>query len=135
MNVHRFPPFWQHGRNVSRCDKVVTITLLIWYLSSKYGFEVRILSTRQIWQICLKTMNFYRIDTWKSLLQGKNENIQKVYSIGLWICLPWDFCASSWQWDCPQNRWTWEVCRSGFKTFFTYRKPGVKVVCLSSRSK
>ena len=42
--------------------------------------------------------DFYRIDAWKSILQGKNENIQKVYSIGLWICLPWDFCASSW--DC-----------------------------------
>ena len=41
-------------------------------------------------------MDFYIIDAWKSIFQDKNENIQKVYSIGLWICLPWDFCASSW---------------------------------------
>ena len=41
-------------------------------------------------------VGFYRMDAWKSMLQGKNENIQKVYSICLWICLPWDFCASSW---------------------------------------
>ena len=41
-------------------------------------------------------MDFYITDTWKWIFRGKNENIQKVYSIGLWICLPWDFCASSW---------------------------------------
>ena len=41
-------------------------------------------------------MDFYITDAWKSLFRGKNENIQKVYSISLWICLPWDFCASSW---------------------------------------
>ena len=49
-----------------------------------------------IWQIFLRTVDFYRIDAWKSILQGKNENILEVYSISLWICLPWDFCASSW---------------------------------------
>ena len=49
-----------------------------------------------ILQICLRTVDFYRIDAWKSILQGKNENILEVYSINLWICLPWDFCASSW---------------------------------------
>ena len=41
-------------------------------------------------------MDFYITDAWKSIFRDKNENIQKVYSIGLWICLPWDFCASSW---------------------------------------
>ena len=104
MNIHRFPTFWQRGRNVSRCicGKLVTITLfgicslnrwkksqiptldgsytefwrftkkvaeskserhkrpwtrqldatnfndnLIWHLSTKYGFEVRVSSTRR----------------------------------------------------------------------------------------
>ena len=28
-------------------------------------------------------LDFYIIDAWKSIFQGKNENIQKVYSIGL----------------------------------------------------
>ena len=46
--------------------------------------------------ICLRTVDFYIIDAWRSFFRGKNENIQKVYSIGLWICLPWDFPASSW---------------------------------------
>ena len=46
--------------------------------------------------ICLRTVDFYIIDAWKSIFQCKNEIIQKLYSIGLWICLPWDFCASSW---------------------------------------
>ena len=41
-------------------------------------------------------MDFYVIDASKSIFRGKNENIEKVFSIGLWICLPWDFCASSW---------------------------------------
>ena len=44
----------------------------------------------------MRTVNFYIIDTWKLIFPGKNENVQKVYSIGLWICLPWDFCPSSW---------------------------------------
>ena len=46
--------------------------------------------------ICLRTVDFYISDAWKSIFRGKNENIQKVYSIGLWICLLWDFCASWW---------------------------------------
>ena len=41
-------------------------------------------------------MDFSITDAWKSFFRGKNKNIQKVYSISLWICLPWDFCASSW---------------------------------------
>ena len=41
-------------------------------------------------------MDFYITDAWKSIFRGKNKNIQKVYSIGLWICLLWDVCAASW---------------------------------------
>ena len=90
MNFHRFPPFWHHVRNVSKCDKLVTITLFGIYLVNKM-----IKYDESRW-ICLRTVDFYISDAWKSIFWGKNENIQKVYSIGLWICLPWDFCASSW---------------------------------------
>ena len=90
MNFHRFPPFWHHVRNVSKCDKLVTITLFGICLVNKM-----IKYDESRW-ICLRTVDFYISDAWKSIFWGKNENIQKVYSIGLWICLPWDFCASSW---------------------------------------
>ena len=43
----------------------------------------------QMWQICLGTVDFYRIDAWKSILQGKAEFILKVYPIGFWICGIW----------------------------------------------
>ena len=98
MNFHPFPPFWHHVRNVSKCDKLVTITLFGIYLVNKM-----IKYDESRW-ICLRTVDFYISDAWKSIFRGKNENIQKVYSIGLWICLPWDFCASSWDHE------TWEVC-------------------------
>ena len=45
--------------------------------------------------ICLRTVDFYIIDAWKSIFWSKKV-LKKVYSIRLWICLPWDFCASSW---------------------------------------
>ena len=89
-NFHRFPPFWHRVRNVSKCDKLVTITLFGIYLVNK-----TIKYDEQRW-ICLRTVDFYITDAWKSIFRGKSENIQKVYSIGLWICLPWEFCASSW---------------------------------------
>lgn len=60
-------------------------------------------TVNQIWQIFLRTVDLYRSGVRKSVLQGRNENnSRKVYSSGLWICLPWDFCASFW--DCPENR-------------------------------
>ena len=68
----------------------VTITLFGIYLVNK-----TIKYDEWRW-ICLTTVDFYISDAWKSIFRGKNENIQKVYSIGLWICLSWDFCASSW---------------------------------------
>ena len=68
----------------------VTITLFGIYLVNK-----TIKYDEWGW-ICLRTVDFYTSDAWKSIFWGKNENIQKVYSIGLWICLSWDFCASSW---------------------------------------
>ena len=81
----------------SRCNKLVTITSFgICFLN----MVLRSISCQQdnqlIWQICLRTVDFYGIDAWKSILQGKNKNILEVYSISWWICLPWDFCASSW---------------------------------------
>ena len=90
MNFHHFPPFWHSVWNVSKCDKLVTITSFGIYLVNK-----TIKYDEKRW-ICLRTVDFYIIEAWKSLFQGKNENTQKVYSIGFWICLPWDFCASSW---------------------------------------
>ena len=111
MNIRHFPPFWQHGQNVSRCDKLVMITLFGMCFQQN-GFEVCILSTRwSKWQICLRTVDFFRIDAWKSILRGKNEHIQNVYSIGFWICLMWDFCASSWD------------CEIVFKTVSLMAKP------------
>ena len=98
MNIHHFPPFWQHGQNVSRCDKLVNITLFGMCLQKMVLRSVSCQPDDQKWQICLRTVDFFRIDTWKSILQGKNEHIQNVYSIGFWFCLMWDFCASSW--DC-----------------------------------
>ena len=93
MNFPCFPPFWHCVRNVSKCDKLVTITLFGFCLVNK-------MIKYDEWRwICLRTVDFYIIDAWKSLFRGKNENIQKVYSIGLWICLPWDFCASSWDYE------------------------------------
>ena len=68
----------------------VTITLFGIYLVNK-----TIKYDEWRW-ISLRTVDFYIGDAWKSVFQGKNENIQKLYSIGLWICLSWDFCASSW---------------------------------------
>ena len=85
-----FPPFWHCVRNLSKCNKLVTITLFGIYLVNK-----TIKYDEQRW-ICLRTVDFYITDAWKSIFRGKSENIQKVYSIGLWICLPWEFCASSW---------------------------------------
>ena len=91
MNFHHFPPFWHRVRNVSKCDKLVTITLFGIYLVNK-----TIKYDEWRW-ICLRTVDFYIIDAWKSIFRSKKV-LKKVYSIGLWICLPWDFCASSW--DC-----------------------------------
>ena len=90
MNFHRIPPFWHRIWNISKCDKLLMITLFGIYLVNK-----TIKYDEWRW-ICLRTVDFYISDAWKSIFRGKNENIQKVYSIGLWICLPWDFCASSW---------------------------------------
>ena len=92
MNFH-FPPFLHRVRDVFKCDKLVTITLFGIYLVNK-----TIKYDEQRW-ICLRTVDFYITDAWKSIFRGKSENIQKVYSIGLWICLPWDFCASSWDYE------------------------------------
>ena len=52
---------------------------LIWHLSSTYGAEVHVLSTSRSNMtklICLRIVDFYRISTRKSILLGKNENIQ-----------------------------------------------------------
>ena len=66
MNFHHFPPFWHRVRNVSKCDKLVTITLFGIYLVNKtinmmnrneYALELWILQnwclridfTRQKW--------------------------------------------------------------------------------------
>ena len=90
MNFHHIPPFWHRIWNISKCDKLLMITLFGIYLVNK-----TIKYDEWRW-ICLRTVDFYISDAWKSIFRGKNENIQKVYSIGLWICLLWDFCASSW---------------------------------------
>ena len=90
MNFH-FPPFWHRVRDVFKCDKLVIITLFGIYLVNK-----TIKYDEWRW-ICLRTVDFYIIDAWKSIFRSKKV-LKKVYSIGLWICLPWDFCASSW--DC-----------------------------------
>ena len=56
---------------------------LIWHLSSKYGFEVHTFVNEMIKydkdpsELWIST----KTDAWKSILQGKNEHIQKVYSI------------------------------------------------------
>ena len=88
MNFH-FPPFWHRVWDVFKCDKLVMITLFGIYLVNK-----TIKYDEWRW-ICLRTVDFYIIDAWKSIFRSKKV-FKKVYSIGLWICLPWDFCASSW---------------------------------------
>ena len=90
MNFHHFPPFWHRVRDVFKCDKLVMITLFGIYLVNK-------MIKYDEWRwICLRTVDFYIIDAWKSIFRSKKV-LKKVYSIGLWICLPWDFCASSWE--------------------------------------
>ena len=56
-------------------------------------------------------MDFYITQAWKSIFQGKNENIQKVYSNRLVNLFTVRFLYLIVRpWDCPQNRETWEVC-------------------------
>ena len=58
---------------------------LIWHFCSKYDYEVRVMSTS-------------RSNNWRQLInftRHKWKYSKKVHSIGLWICLPWDFFASS----------------------------------------
>ena len=88
MNFH-FPPFWHRVWDVFKCDKLVMITLFGIYLVNK-----TIKYDEWRW-ICLRTVDFYIIDAWKSIFWSKKV-LKKVYSICWWICLPWDFCASSW---------------------------------------
>ena len=92
MNFHCFPPFWHRVRIVSKCDKLVTITLFGIYLVNK--------------TINMMNRNEYALELWISTELTPKNRFYKVkmkwnvwvYSISLWICLPWDFCASSW--DC-----------------------------------
>ena len=89
-NFHCFPPFWHRLRNVSKCDKLVTITLFGIYLVNK--------------TINMMNRNEYALELWISTELTPKNRFYKVkmkwnvwvYSISLWICLPWDFCASSW---------------------------------------
>ena len=91
-NFHCFPPFWHRLRNISKCDKLVTITLFGIYLVNK--------------TINMMNRNEYALELWISTELTPKNRFYKVkmkwnvwvYSISLWICLPWDFCASSW--DC-----------------------------------
>ena len=62
---------------------------LIWHLSCQQD--------DQIWQIEMKMHeNCEFLHNWHLKINFLIFNVQKVYSIGLWICLPWDFCPSSW---------------------------------------
>ena len=92
MNFHHFPPFWHCVRIVSKCDKLVTITLFGIYLVNK-----TIKYDKQKW-ICLRTVDSTELMPKNRFYKAKMKWNVWVYSIGLWICLPWDFCASSW--DC-----------------------------------
>ena len=92
MNFHHFPPFWHRVRIVSKCDKLVTITLFGIYLVNK-----TIKYDKQKW-ICLRTVDSTELMPKNRFYKAKMKWNVWVYSIGLWICLPWDFCASSW--DC-----------------------------------
>ena len=92
MNFHHFPPFWHRVRIVSKCDKLVTITLFGIYLVNK-----TIKYDKQRW-ICLRTVDSTELMPKNRFYKAKMKWNVWVYSIGLWICLPWDFCASSW--DC-----------------------------------
>ena len=48
----------------------------------------------QICQMWLRTVDFFTICARKSILKAKMKYWRKVYSIGLWISLSWDFCTS-----------------------------------------
>ena len=105
MNIHHFPPFWQHGQNVSRCDKLVMITLTGMCLQQS-GFEVCILSTR--WS---KMTNMPLIELWiSSELMPENQfyeakmNIFKMFIPSAFESLNVRFfCLLVRLWDCPEN--------------------------------
>ena len=83
---------------------------LIWFW--RFLRSVSCQQDDQIWRICLRTVDFYRIDAWKSIFTRQKWNIREVYSIGLWL---FNFtvrflCLIVRPWDCSRN------CKSHGKT-------------------
>ena len=98
-----FPAIWQHGQNVSRCDKLVTITLLGICLLNMVLRSISCQQEDQIRQIFLRNVDFYRIDAWKSIWQSKNENYMRCIPLACESVYCEILCLIVRPWDCPQN--------------------------------
>ena len=107
---HRFPPFWQSGQNVSRRDKLVTITLFGICLLNMVRSSVSCQTVHQIWQICLRTVHLYSIGAKKSIYKAKIKIFKGDVFHRLVNLLTVRFlCLIVRPWDCPKNRETSEV--------------------------
>ena len=133
MNIHRFPPFWQRGRNVSKCDKLVTITLFNICSPNMLLRSVCCQQGDKIWQK-------YALELWISTeLTSENQfyNAKWIHFKSVFYRLVYLFtvrflCLIVRPWDCPQTHETWAAWISN--SFIMRYSSGPCVLALPSES-